>query len=251
MKAKPVDWRLWVDIWLPAALLAIAAIIALPGIDLAASGLVGDPVAGFPLAGDTVFAIARALLLAATAAVLVAAAAAALLGVVSATWRPVVLRDSMFVLSAFLLGPGLLVDGLLKRFSGRVRPMNVEAFGGPLRFEPAFDFSGPCGTDCSFVSAETAAVTVAMMCLVLVVGPRLGVRQRALLCAVAVLSTLAAGALRIAMGAHFLSDVIGSIVLMTALVPALHIVFGLGHLSGPAQSENPRGSAPVGWDGRP
>jgi membrane-associated phospholipid phosphatase len=83
------------------------------------------------------------------------------------------------------------------------------------------------------------------------VGPRLGVRQRALLCAVAVLSTLAAGALRIAMGAHFLSDVIGSIVLMTALVPALHIAFGLGHLSGPAQSEHPRGPAPVGWDGRP
>ena len=54
MRARPVDWRLWADIWLPAALLAIAAIIALPGIDLAASGQVGDPVAGFPLAGDTV-----------------------------------------------------------------------------------------------------------------------------------------------------------------------------------------------------
>ena len=81
--------------------------------------------------------------------------------------------------------------------------------------------------------AETAAVAVAMMCLVLIAGPRLGARAQIVLTVGAVLATLAVAAIRVAVGAHFPSDVVGSIVLMAALVPALHSLFGLGRLSRP------------------
>jgi membrane-associated phospholipid phosphatase len=236
---ETVDWRPWFALWLPATLLAAGAFVAFPGIDLAVSGWFGDLALGFPLAGSVAIGALRSLLLAATGGVLLAAFTAALLGAFSRAWRP-------FVLSAFALGPGLLVNGVIKRMSGRVRPINVEAFGGPLPFQPAFDFSGPCGSGCSFVSAETAAVGVAMMCLVLVAAPRLGPRSRRAVTVLAVLSVLVVAAIRVSFGAHFLSDVLGSIVLMSALVPALHILFGMGRISkrrGTAINRGARGDA--------
>jgi membrane-associated phospholipid phosphatase len=226
-----MDWRPWFEVWLPTALLAGSALLAFPGIDPAVSRLFGDPATGFPLGGTGAIGGLRMMLLAATGGIMLATAGAALAGVASSRLRPHVLRDAVFALSTFALGPGLLVNGVLKRVSGRVRPMNVEAFGGPYPFQPAFDFSGPCGSGCSFVSAETAAVATAMMCLVLVVGPKIGDRARVRLRIAAASSILAVAGIRIALGAHFLSDVVCSLLLITALVPALHILFGIGRVS--------------------
>jgi membrane-associated phospholipid phosphatase len=52
-----------------------------------------------------------------------------------------------------------------------------------------------------------------------------------ILSAAAIAAMVTTAATRLALGAHFLSDVVGSLILMTALVPALHILFGLGRLS--------------------
>lgn len=231
MKLEPVDWRPWYEVWLPVALLVTGAFVAFPVIDLGVSGFFGDAEAGFPLTGSVSIRMLRGLLLAATGGVVLATLGAALLGLVSATWRPLLLRDAMFVLYSFALGPGLLVNGVIKRMSGRVRPMNIDAFGGIYSFQPAFDFSGPCGSGCSFVSAETAAVAVAMTCLVLVFGPKLADRPRAMLRIGVVAAVLAVAAIRIALGAHFLSDVVYSLLLISAIVPALHILFGMGRLT--------------------
>lgn len=57
----------------------------------------------------------------------------------------------------FALGPFLIISLLLKRFSGRARPFEVEAFGGDRLFSPALMLSDECDRNCSFASAEAAA----------------------------------------------------------------------------------------------
>lgn len=116
-----------------------------------------------------------------------------------------------------LLGPGLLVNGLLKEHWGRARPADVEAFGGEATFTPPFEIANQCAGNCSFVSGEGAgAVALAL---------GLGALTRSTTARVA-LGVLAAGAslLRVAMGRHFLSDIVFGAFLMAFLAVLLHRV---------------------------
>lgn len=62
-----------------------------------------------------------------------------------------------FLLLALIIGPGLLVNTVLKDNSvGRARPVQVENFGGDKQFTPAFVYSGACQRNCSFVSGHAA-----------------------------------------------------------------------------------------------
>lgn len=62
-----------------------------------------------------------------------------------------------FLLSSLILGPGLLVNEVLKNNSvGRARPVHIEQYGGDAQFTPAFVYSGYCQTNCSFVSGHAA-----------------------------------------------------------------------------------------------
>ncbi|MCM2292064.1 phosphatase PAP2 family protein [Allorhizobium sp. BGMRC 0089] len=126
-------------------------------------------------------------------------------------------------LLSLLLGPGLLVNGALKEWSGRPRPYQTDLFGGHDAFVAAGDFSGSCGHNCSFISGEAAGAGW-LICLV----PLLPVRWRRWvgppLIALALLTPL----LRVAFGGHYLSDaVLGflSSPLVFALVFALHRLF--------------------------
>jgi lipid A 4'-phosphatase len=47
-------------------------------------------------------------------------------------------RNVIFLLFALGLGPGLLVNGVLKSYWGRARPYDVIQFGGKKEFTPAF-----------------------------------------------------------------------------------------------------------------
>ena len=55
-----------------------------------------------------------------------------------------------------LLGPGLLVNELVKKNSGRERPDDTFMFAGDSRHQDFLDFSGSCKTNCSFVSGHAA-----------------------------------------------------------------------------------------------
>src|SRR5947209_17807853 len=63
-------------------------------------------------------------------------------------------RNLAFLALTLALGPGLLVNGLIKEHSHRPRPFQTQDFGGALEFRPFGDFRGQCVTDCSFVSGE-------------------------------------------------------------------------------------------------
>jgi membrane-associated PAP2 superfamily phosphatase len=104
-----------------------------------------------------------------------------------------------------LLGTGVVVNVILKETWGRPRPVEVQTFGGTGTFEPALRPSHQCDSNCSFVSGH-AATGFTLMALGLLGAP--ATRRRWLLWGLA--AGLATGALRIAQGGHFLSDVLFS-----------------------------------------
>jgi lipid A 4'-phosphatase len=126
------------------------------------------------------------------------------------------LRGEVFALAAYLIGPILLVNGLLKAYSGRPRPVDATLFGGGLDFVAVGDFSGACQSNCSFVSGEAAAAGW-LLCLI----PLLRGRFRNILAALIIDVSLAAPFLRVVMGSHFLSDAILGWLIGAMSLPAL------------------------------
>lgn len=107
-------------------------------------------------------------------------------------------------LTSLILGPGLLVNVILKEHSHRPRPRNTDFFGGDLSFVPAGDFSGACGSNCSFISGEAAGAGWLFCYAVFLVPDRYKLLFSPPLIAVA----LASPVMRLAYGGHYLSDVI-------------------------------------------
>jgi lipid A 4'-phosphatase len=110
-------------------------------------------------------------------------------------------RPAWFVLLALLLGPGLLVNVVLKDHWGRARPVQTVEFGGTARFTPAWVVSDQCKRNCAFVCGD-ASVGFGLVSLAFVARrPR-----RWLLAGIAAGSAL--GLMRMAQGGHYLSDVV-------------------------------------------
>ncbi len=112
-------------------------------------------------------------------------------------------RRLKIALGSLILGPIVLVNFILKDHWGRPRPFSTTDFGGALDFVPAGSTAGKCLSNCSFVSGEAAGAGW-LLCLLFIM-PRAS--RRALLLPLATISLLAP-ALRLAFGAHYLSDVI-------------------------------------------
>lgn len=111
-------------------------------------------------------------------------------------------RRIIFLLLALALGPGLLVNGLLKSHWGRARPIETSAFGGLRSFSPAYVPAKQCRYNCSFVSGD-ASMGYYLMVFLFIARKRAGTVALA-----GALAGSAIGLIRIAQGAHFLSDVI-------------------------------------------
>ena len=116
-------------------------------------------------------------------------------------WRDAPLRVKTVLVGALILGPGLLVNGILKEFWGRPRPWMTEEFGGWMPFVEAGVMEGMCQSNCSFVSGEGAGGGW-LVCLTVLFPPRW--RRIAFV----VLLVIGGGMafLRVAFGAHYLSD---------------------------------------------
>jgi lipid A 4'-phosphatase len=132
-------------------------------------------------------------------------------------WKlPVIsLRMATYLTTAYLLGPGLLVNVILKTYSGRPRPIGVLDFGGTLPFVNWWDPTGACQHQCSFVSGEGAAAAW-------LIGPALIVPApwRVPAIGLATAFFLYTGTIRMATGGHFLTDV-----LMAGLSSVLILLF--------------------------
>ncbi|MDB5791953.1 MAG: hypothetical protein JWQ80_1977 [Massilia sp.] len=135
-----------------------------------------------------------------------------------------------YLLAVLLLGPGLVVNTVLKNHWGRPRPVHLLQFGGDAEFTPAFEPSSRCPTNCSFVSGHAAAAFYLM-------APFWVSRRRSYLWG-GIAFGLFVGFVRMAMGAHFLSDILfaGFIVHFTCrgLAPVFFRRRCLGPMSAPA-----------------
>jgi lipid A 4'-phosphatase len=197
----------------------LAAFVLWPRIDLVVSGWFYTPGQGFTLNDATPFNILR----------LVAYAGARLLGlallvlVLTAAVRhqPAFDLDAkayLFLFLGLLLGPALIANGIFKDHWGRARPREIVEFGGDLHFSPALMPSDECHHNCSFVSGD-GAFGFYLPAFAYVV-PRSRARRW-------FWGGMAAGGLfgfgRLAVGAHFLSDVLFAALFMQLATALLHM----------------------------
>jgi len=126
-------------------------------------------------------------------------------------------RAALLILSVFALGPALLANGILKPHGGRPRPAAVVELGGTQPFVQWWDWRGECDGNCSFVSGEASAAYALLAPAAVVPAP-----WRVVAIGAAIAYGTAMGVLRIAVGAHFLTDVIFAGLFMALIVWLLH-----------------------------
>jgi lipid A 4'-phosphatase len=109
----------------------------------------------------------------------------------------------IFLMATMALGPGLLVNVLLKDHWGRPRPIDVTQFGGSEHFVAWWDPRGDCPANCAFVSGDVAGAfwTIAPAAL----APP---QWRAVAYGAALALGTGMAVIRMMAGAHFPSDVI-------------------------------------------
>ncbi|WP_209004063.1 phosphatase PAP2 family protein [Labrenzia sp. CE80] len=127
------------------------------------------------------------------------------------------LRAPVFLLTTLILGPGILVNMILKNNWGRPRPVMVDVFGGDMPYQPVWLPTDWCDTNCSFVSGEASA---GMWLIVAVfIAP---VAWRLALLAFLLPLGLLLSLNRIAFGGHFLSDTLISWGLTLLVILVVH-----------------------------
>ena len=213
-----------------AALLALLALaltifVLFPNLDIATSRLFSDGT-GFPIAQSAAIEALRRILYAAEDLMAVATLAALVLA-----WHrkaPVLnqtARDWLFQLLIFVLGPGLLVNGILKPLWGRVRPYRITEFGGPDPFTPVWSLSQQCLKNCSFPSGEMAGAMALTITLLMILHANRRANLYRLGQAAILSLPLVTAWQRIAAGRHFLSDVTFSALLIPLIAAVLAPLF--------------------------
>jgi membrane-associated PAP2 superfamily phosphatase len=134
-------------------------------------------------------------------------------------------RTCLLLVLAVALGPGLLVNGLLKPLWGRPRPRHIEQFAGTQAYRPWWQPGGP-GAGESFPSGHAAMGYVLLAGAVLVSGGRRVWLGRLALGGALAYGTLV-GIARIVQGGHFASDIVWSGLLMYVTVLGLQKGLGL------------------------
>lgn len=112
-------------------------------------------------------------------------------------------RSILFLTATLALGPGLLVNVLLKDHWGRPRPIDVAQFGGAEHFVPWWDPRGDCPKNCAFVSGDVSGAFWTIAPAVLAPPP-----LRAICVGAALALGTGMAAVRVMAGGHFASDVI-------------------------------------------
>lgn len=209
-------------------MLALATLCVWPRIDLVTSGWFFVPREGFvwrdfwalTALNDLAYYGARAL----GAALLAGAAfACARRGSVLSLSR----RDWVFLFLALGLGPGLVANLIFKDHWGRARPREIAQFGGTAQFTPPLAMANQCDSNCSFVSGD-GAFGFFLPSFAYVAPPRR--RRRAFWGLMGAGGVF--GAARIAMGAHFLSDVLFAAFFMLLVSALLYgVLYGRKPLS--------------------
>jgi lipid A 4'-phosphatase len=213
-------WGLWVIVAIAAAAGLVFGIY--PELDIFVSSLFFNEAAEkFVSKSDPLLSVLRHVFMLVLVPV-VLTSLFALVGKLALPSRPILIpgKVAMFLLITLVLGPGLLINGILKPNSGRPRPLTVVEFNGYEKFQPWYSFRGSCTRNCSFASGEASGAFWTLAPAALVPAPY---RYAAIGAAVAYGTAI--GIMRIAFGAHFLSDVIFAGLLTALIVWVAHGFF--------------------------
>jgi len=212
--------------WAPAFLaLAVTLLLSLlfliaPGVDLAVSDLFFREGEGFALSQDPALrALRRSSTWVMSAALLGALAIVCAEAVRGRLLASRLARKAGWLLLGLALGPGLVVNTILKDGWGRPRPVQLETFGGEAPYIPVWEISDWCDRNCSFVSGEAASATWTVAS-VLLLPPAI----RRWLLAPVLAYAVALSLNRVAFGGHFLSDILLSWALTTLVLALLWLL---------------------------
>lgn len=211
---------LWVTL-LTAFSLSALFFIAVPGIDIAVSSIFFRNVDGFWLENVAFLSTYRT---AFNILSISLAVSAPILWVASYRHGPVFKvpnRVWAFITLLYVVGPGLLVNGVFKSAIGRARPADVIDFGGEDTFTKAFDLTGQCQGNCSFVSGEGASATAFFISVLVLSNTLANKSPRYLLIALGFVSSSIAATLRVMKGRHFISDAVLAVLFMALLAVLL------------------------------
>jgi len=128
------------------------------------------------------------------------------------------LKPSLVIILTAALGPGILVNGILKPGWGRPRPSEVKIMSGDQEYRKVWEPGGPgqgrsftCG-HCAMAYSMTSAVAFYPLHPVIAVAALVG----------GIAYGTAAGMARLVQGGHFATDALWSGVLVLMLVTALY-----------------------------
>ena len=213
---SPTSTELAAAFLVPTALLGLVFLLA-PELDLAFTGLFYSPTGGFTQNG----APWERLLYDSVDWIVGAAVVGSLAVLLSDVFRKGPFRRrgrvAALLLVVIAIGPGLIVNGVLKEHWGRARPRNVTEFGGDRQFTPALVIADQCDRNCSF-SAGHPSAGFALAALGYAYASR---RRRLAVILAATGFGLLVGLARVAAGGHFLSDVLFSGLIVVGLAVVL------------------------------
>jgi len=126
-------------------------------------------------------------------------------------------RSALFLILTLALGPGLLVNVVLKEGWARPRPGMVTEFGGDYTFMPWWDPRGACDSNCSFVSGEASSAAWMTAPAMLAPPP-----WRYVALGAAGLYGIAFASVRMLTGGHFLSDVLFAAIFTGLVIWTVH-----------------------------
>ncbi|MGV6889317.1 phosphatase PAP2 family protein [Rhodophyticola sp. SM2404] len=210
-----------ITLWAYSALVVSVLFTLGPALDLTITGLFYRQGGGFPAAEWPVVQFLRHALM--NTMHLLALFSLIALGV---TWRfggrllYLGARAWGYFTAVMILGPGIMVNMILKEHWGRARPVMVENFGAEAQFTPAFLPTAQCDSNCSFVSGEVSGATaIAIFLILLVLEQRsyFSAKIKARLFAVALTLPLISALQRVSAGAHFASDALLAIAITSGL----------------------------------
>jgi lipid A 4'-phosphatase len=208
-------------------MLGLACFLVWPEADLIVSRWFYTPGKGFLLAANPLFLLVHDL---AYYGARILGVTLVVLTVITALYRKAIWhvgsKGWLFLFLALLIGPGLTANVILKDNWGRARPREVTEFGGAATFSSAWIPQQHSHKNDSFVAGD-AAFGFYLPCFAYVVSlPKKRDKQnksrRLFWSGVGVGAVF--GFARIAMGAHFLSDVFFAAFFMLAVEAALHAV---------------------------
>ncbi|MDX2143186.1 MAG: phosphatase PAP2 family protein [Rhodospirillaceae bacterium] len=175
-----------------------------PGFDIWVSGQYYDPGVGFSWDREGFLEFVRSVV----PGLIIASFIVCLVLWVAGIWYErwfwgITTHRAVYLMVSLLVGPGLLVESLLKPNWGRARPKDLTLFGGTADYTPPFWIASECERNCSFVSGHAAIAF-----WVTAYGLMLPAKWRVLGVGLGVAFGLIMGWVRIIQGGHFLSDVV-------------------------------------------